>query len=245
MDDDGGPRHGAHRVQPRVDGRGEGRAKVRDAEQTRGRILDAAMAEFAQHGPQGARVDRIAREAGVNVRMLYHYFGEKEGLYLAVLEAAYLRIRSLEEALARAGDEPVLAMTRLIDLTFDFLVTDPYFARLIMHENLTRGAVIRKSEFVARSTQPLVAFLERILSDGQARGCFRTGVGAQDLYIAILALCFVHVTNRYTLSSMFAEDLSDSEWLARRKSLVRNIILTWCTAAPTDVGAAAERSAAP
>jgi len=241
MDEGDRSRGTGRRVRPLVRGQAQVRAKVRDAELTRGRILDAAMAEFAQHGPQGARVDRIAREAGVNVRMLYHYFGEKEGLYLAVLEAAYLRIRSLEEALARSGDEPVLAMTRLVDLTFDFLVTDPYFARLIMHENLTRGAVIRKSEFVTRSTQPLVAFLKRVLSDGQAQGCFRAGVGAQDLYIAILALCFVHVTNRYTLSSMFAEDLSDAEWLARRKCLVRSMILTWCTAAPTDLTGAAER----
>lgn len=204
-------------------------ARVRDAEATRARILDVAMAEFSRHGPQGARVDRIARHAGVNVRMLYHYFGGKEALYLAVLEAAYLRIRRLEERLATADDEPLLAMTRLIDLTFDFLATDPYFARLIMFENLTRGAVIRKSRFVASSTQPLVAFLERILREGQSAGCFREGVGASDLYIAILGLCVIHVTNRYTLSNMFGEDLSDAQWLARRKRLVRSMILGWCT----------------
>jgi AcrR family transcriptional regulator len=78
----------------------------RDPEKTRQRILDAATAEFARHGLGGARVDRLAQRAGANKRMLYYYFGSKEALFLAVLEAAYQRIRDAERALDLEHRDP-------------------------------------------------------------------------------------------------------------------------------------------
>ena len=74
-------------------------APVRDAEATRARILAAAKAEFARVGLGGARVDRIAEIAGANKRMLYYYFGNKDELFRAVLEATYEHIRESEKAL--------------------------------------------------------------------------------------------------------------------------------------------------
>src|SRR6266540_995325 len=73
---------------------------VRDPERTRERILGAALKEFSAHGFAGARVDRIARRARINKRMLYHYFGNKEGLFRAILR------RKLGERLAWAAATP-------------------------------------------------------------------------------------------------------------------------------------------
>jgi AcrR family transcriptional regulator len=75
----------------------------RDPEGMRLRILEAAKQEFAAHGLAGARVDRIAAEAGANKRMLYYHVGNKEDLYLAVLEGAYERAGSRASRSA-AGD---------------------------------------------------------------------------------------------------------------------------------------------
>jgi AcrR family transcriptional regulator len=72
------------------------RPSVRDPVRTRAAILAAATAEFASKGLKGARVDTIARRAGANKRMIYHYFADKEGLYLAALEATYAAIRTAE-----------------------------------------------------------------------------------------------------------------------------------------------------
>src|SRR6478736_3761334 len=79
------------------------RVLQRDPERTRTAILEAATKEFAENGMGGARVDAIAERAGTNKRMLYHYFGDKEQLYLHVLEDAYVGIRTAERAL-QIGD---------------------------------------------------------------------------------------------------------------------------------------------
>jgi len=86
----------------------------------RGRILSAATDEFARFGLGGARVDRIAARAGANKRMLYYYYGNKEALFLAVLEAAYTRIRAAEQRMHLEDLDPEEAVRRLVALTWLF-----------------------------------------------------------------------------------------------------------------------------
>src|ERR687888_919087 len=102
-------------------------AAKRDPEATRERILRAAMAEFASKGLGGARVDEIAERAGANKRMLYHYFGNKEDLFLAALESVYADIRRHELTLALEHQEPLEAMRTLVIFTWDYFLANPHF----------------------------------------------------------------------------------------------------------------------
>lgn len=196
---------------------------------TRQRLLEVAQSEFAEHGHSGGRIDRIARSAGVNVRMIYHYFGNKDDLYLAALEASYRKIREQERALDLQGADPVCAMRRLIALTFDFLATDPHFVRLIMSENLMKGKMVSRSETISQMTRPLLDTLDEILKRGQVDGVFHHKIDSEHLYIAILSLCFTHVSNRYTLAAMFKRDFSDPRWVEQRKAIVSEILVTYLT----------------
>jgi len=204
----------------------------RDGAVTRQRLLQVALSEFAEFGHSGGRIDRIARAAGVNVRMIYHYFGNKDDLYLAALEASYRTIREQERALDLRGADPVAAMRRLIGLTFDFLATDRYFVRLIMSENLMMGKMVARSETISQMTRPLLDVLDEILKRGQVDGVFHHEIDSEHLYIAILSLCFTHVSNRYTLAAMFKRDFSDPRWLEQRKAIVNEILITYLTSGP-------------
>ena len=200
---------------------------LRNAEATRERILKAAKAEFARHGYGGARVERICKSARTNIRMLYHYFGNKEALYLRVLESTYRSIRTLEQELDYEGQTPSKSMAELVRLTFDFLTRDPYFVRIIMSENLLMGKTVRKSKLIPKMTQPLLEALDRMLRRGQRDGIFRGKLTAVQLYTTILGLCFIHVSNRYTLSNMFQEVLAKPEWLHERKDIVTDVVMSY------------------
>ena len=106
----------------------------------RTRLLQAATRLFAQTGYRGTTVDEIVAEAKVNKRMVYHYFGDKERLYHAVLTEAYRGLETVEvEALSHTQniDELTGAMVRSY---FDFLSAHPEFVRLLLFENLTMAA---------------------------------------------------------------------------------------------------------
>jgi len=108
-----------------------GSSAQRDPERTRGAILAAATQEFTAKGLSGARVDTIAKRAGVNKRMLYHYFGDKEGLYLAVLEATYAAIRTAEVGLNLRDLGPVDGMRKLVLFTWQYFIDHPEFLSLL------------------------------------------------------------------------------------------------------------------
>ena len=95
-------------------------ARARDSEATRERILAAARAEFAELGLGGARIDAIASAAGANKQLIYHHFGNKEGLFTAALEAEYAHIREAEAALELDLLEPVEALERLVRFTWRY-----------------------------------------------------------------------------------------------------------------------------
>ena len=208
---------------------GEAKAigSLRNAQDTRKRILKAAQLEFARHGYGGGRVERICKSAKTNIRMIYHYFGNKDGLYLEVLEETYRGIRMLEQELDLEGREPVDSIRELVRLTFDFLANDPFFVRIIMNENLMMGKTARKSKLIPGMTKPLITILDVILRKGQRDGVFRRQLTAIHLYITILGLCLIHVSNRYTLSNMFQTDISEADWLAERQQIVTDVILSY------------------
>ncbi len=104
----------------------------RDPEGTQKRILAAALKEFAAKGPAGARVDEIARLAGVNKRMLYHYFGSKEDLYREVYR------RKLQEKTQAVTEQPPDLLESL-PYWFEDMLRDPDWVRLLGWQALSQG----------------------------------------------------------------------------------------------------------
>ena len=192
------------------------RGSRRDPEKNRERILGAALAEFSRHGLGGARVDRIAARAGANKRMLYYYFGNKDALFLAVLEASYAQIRSAERALDLEHLEPRAALERLVEFTWDYFLAHPEFMTLLNSENLHKGRHVARSRRVRELHSPLVELLRRILKRGEQRGLFRRGVDPVQLYISIAGEGYFYLSNRYTLSRIFGRDLMTKAALATR-----------------------------
>jgi TetR/AcrR family transcriptional regulator len=197
----------------------------RDPDATKARILAAAWHEFAQKGFAGARVDAIATRSGANKRMIYHYYGDKDGLFVAVLEAAYDRVRSAELALDLAHMEPAAAMRRMVEFTFDSFVKDRTFIQLLNNENLYKARHLKKSARVRQMHSPLIGMIDGILRRGEAAGVFRGGVDPTQLWISIAALGYFYFSNIHTLSTIFGRDLADASALAERRAHIVQLVL--------------------
>ena len=197
------------------------RVAVRDAEATRRRILQAARAEFARHGLGGARIERIAQAARTNKRMLYYYFGNKEGLFLAALEATYDDIRAAERKLNLEALAPLEAIERLARFTWDYFVTHPEFMMLLNSENLHKARHLKQSKQIHAMNSPLIATVGKILRRGEQEGTVRPGVDPLQLYVSIAALAYFYLSNAATLSVTFGRDvLSKPEMKQRIEHIV-------------------------
>ena len=189
------------------------------------RILKAATEEFARFGLGGARVDRIAVRAGANKRMLYYYYGNKEDLFLAVLEASYARIRRAEMGLHLLDLDPVQGMRRMVEFTWNYYLRHPEFLTLLNSENLHRARHLKRSRDIAAMHSPLIALLRDLLLRGERAGKFKKGVDPVQLYISIAALGYFYLSNRHTLSTIFERDLLAPKSKAERLKHMTELVL--------------------
>ena len=192
----------------------------RDPEAMQRRILEAATAEFASHGYGGARVERISGRAGTVDRMLYYYFGSKEGLFRTVLEGVYERLGEAEQQLHLTETDPVKGMRQLVAFTWNYYLDHPDFIRLLNTENLHGGQHVKKSKRVKALSFPLLSIVTDLLARGAALGKFRPGVDPVQIYVTIAALGYFYLANRYTLSRFLGVDLMTA---SRRKAWLAHI----------------------
>src|SRR3954467_2093101 len=201
--------------------------RARDPEQTRREILDAARAEFADKGLSGARVDEIAARTATTKRMIYYYFGSKEGLYAAVLEEMYGGIRDAEQALDLESLEPVAAMRWLIETTFDYHAAHPEFVRMVAVENIHSARHLQQAPAVAERNDAVIRTLRGLRDRGEQAGVFRARVDAVDLHLLISGFCFYRVSNRHTLQAIFRRDLTAPEHVAAHRAMIVEAVLAW------------------
>jgi AcrR family transcriptional regulator len=199
----------------------------RDPERTRNEILEVATREFAAHGYAGARIDDMAERMRTTKRMIYYYFGGKEQLYIAVLERAYATIRQAEGEVDVEGLDPVAAIRRLAELTFDHHESHPDFIRLVSIENIHRGEHMAKSRAIADLGTPATDLIARILERGRADGSFRREVDAIDLHMLISAFCVFRIANRYTFGTLFDRDLTDPALRERYRTMLGDMIVDY------------------
>jgi AcrR family transcriptional regulator len=199
--------------------------RTRDADRTRAELLDVATEEFARGGYAGARVDEIAARTRTTKRMIYYYFGGKEGLYIAALERAYAGIREHEQRLDVRHLSPTEAVGRLVEFTFDYHVRHPDFIKLVADENLHDAAHLKKSTAVGKASRSIVDLLDGLLAAGRASGEFTADVTAIDLHLMISALCFFRVANRPTVHAVFAYDMGTRSHAARQRRLIADMVI--------------------
>ena len=185
----------------------------RDAEATRARILAAATQEFARHGLAGARGDRVARAARSSERMVYYYFGNKEKLFRAVLEASYLSLRQAERSVHLDDLEPAQALDEFCRFVWRYYLEHPEFIGLVNTENLHRASHLKQSPQLTELVAPIVGLLQGLLERGEKCGVFRRGIDATELYIAIAALGYFYLSNSATLSAVLGRELRASAHL--------------------------------
>lgn len=197
----------------------------RKPEATRASILAAARVEFAAKGLEGARVDQIARRARANKQLVYYYFGSKDDLYTAALEATYAEIRALERELDLSALPARDAMVKLIDFSLDYLNEHREFIRMLADENAHGARHVRDSEMALRTNSPLLALIAATLDRGVAEGAFRAKVDPLELYLSIAGMTFFYFANGQTMSAIFGRDLARREAIASYRDHIVQLTL--------------------
>lgn len=201
--------------------------RSRDPARTKSEILTVAVREFAEHGFHGARVERITKAAKCNSRMIYHYFGSKEQLYLAALDSVYAAIRNREAKLNFDSGDPVQTARDLVEFTFDYFAENENFVKMIRNENLLNGKYIRRSHMIQDMSQPLISAIGALVDRGHAAGAFGRRPDPVQLYVSIVALSAHHLNNAATLGTVVGQDLTDSNWQAARRTHAVAVILDY------------------
>lgn len=196
-----------------------------DPERVKAEIIKAAMAEFAQNGLSGAKIDDISARTSTSKRMIYYYFEDKEALYLRALEAAYSKVRQGEEKLDLDGLPPVEALERLVAFTFDHHRKNPDFIRMVMIENVHHAAFLNASKLIRGLNKKAVARLETLIARGQASGDFRDDIDPVELHWQISALSVFNVSNKPTFSSLFGKSIYTRQGQDRLRARAVSMVL--------------------
>ena len=205
-----------------------GGKRAQQARETKEKILNAAIKVFAEDGFSGGRIERISREASSNDRMIYYYFGNKEKLFLAVLEATYLAFYEAEKALNLDASAPLKALQVIVSFTFRYYLDHPEFIAILNDENLHNAKHSRQSENIKKISGNIQGNLEPLLKAGQQSGVFRDGVTASHLYLTISALTYFYCSNQHTLTVFVDKDFQDpafqDEWLKHITDVVMRTV---------------------
>jgi len=204
--------------------------RTADPARTRAEILEAATAEFGEKGLAGARIDAIVAATRTSKRMIYYYFGSKDGLYLATLVAKYQRVRDTEARLDLDDLPADEALRCLTAVTFDYHLNNENYVRMVMSENINRGQYLAQAEDLQTLSRPAIALLARIYRRGVEAGLFRAGLDPADIHASISALSFFNVSNRYTFGLIFQQDNQSPAYVARRRENVVQMILRYVLA---------------
>jgi AcrR family transcriptional regulator len=197
----------------------------RDAAKTRARILKAATTEFSAKGFSGARTEQIARRAKSNIRMLYHYFGGKDALYVAVLEGVLSQLRRKELQLDFDDVEPLDGLLRMFDFIDTHFGARPELRRLLAFENMNAAQHLKRSVAIRDSASPVIDLIDKLLRRGEASGQFRGGVDALHLYTAMVSLAYYSRAHGHTLSRIFGVDLLSPTWQDEHRAQSQQMIM--------------------
>jgi len=198
------------------------------AEQTKKNILEASEDAFSRLGFYGARIDEIAASAGVNKRMIYEYFGNKEELYKIILEGVYRRLGECEATLAHLGDAfiPTAAIGAIVRIYFEFLKKNPSYVRMVMWENLNMAEYF-KEKGLDDIRDPIKRTLHTIIVRGQETGVFKDELDERHILMTLFAFTFNYFSNIYTMSAIMKTDFFSDEQIENKISFLTDMLLSY------------------
>lgn len=202
-------------------------SRTNDPERTMAEILNVATTEFADKGLAGARIDEIAAATRTSKRMIYYYFGSKEGLYVAVLEAAYGRMRQIETNLHLNDLEPEDALRRLVEFTYDHHQGNEQFIRLVMSENVQRGEYLAQSKEIQKLNGSALQTIQDLYNRGLKKGVFKKNLTPIEIHSAISALTFFNVSNQHTFGLIFKGKSPQGKAQTLKKSQVVDMLMSY------------------
>jgi len=200
-------------------------SRTNDPARTMAEILQVATAEFAAKGLSGARIDAIAEATRTSKRMIYYYYGSKEGLYLAVLEESYRSMRQIESELHLQDLEPEVALRTLVEFTFDHHRSHEDYIRLVMNENMERGAYLAQSKTIRELNVPAIQAIAHLYERGVQKGVFRPGLDPVDIHASISALTFFNVSNQHTFGLIFKDSIQRAEAATVRRASIADMVM--------------------
>ena len=200
-------------------------SRTNDPQRTMAGILQMAHLEFSEKGLAGARIDEIAAATQTSKRMIYYYFGSKEGLYLAVLEESYREMRTIEASQQLEDLSPEEALRKLVGFTFDHHHGNEAYIRLVMSENMNRGTFLRQSKIIQQLNVTAIDGIRKLYERGVAQGAFRANLDPVDIHKSISALTFFNVSNQHTFGLIFKKDTQTAKALAtRRENIIEMVV---------------------
>jgi AcrR family transcriptional regulator len=212
-------------VAPKTAARKKAPARINDPEATMAGILEVAGQEFSEKGLSGARIDEIAAVTKTSKRMIYYYFGSKEGLYLRVLEESYRKVREIEAGLHLEDLPPEDALRSLVGFTFDHHQGNEPYIRLVMSENMQRGQYLAQSKIIQNLNVPAIEAIRKLYERGVQQGIFRAQLDPVDIHRSISALTFFNVSNKHTFGLIFKKDTQSLKAMtARRDSIIEMVV---------------------
>lgn len=200
--------------------------RSRSAQLTRDSVLKAAIRVFAKYGLNGGSIEKISSAAKSHDRMIYYYFGNKEGLFVAVLEEIYRQFNEAEAKVSIDAKDPVGSLKRIITFIIYYYHDHPEFVTILNSENLHRGKHIAKLQLATEYSSTAISVFKNILESGQAQGVFRQDVLARDLYMMVAALGYFYQSNRFTLSAFLGEKLDASDTFEAWEKFVVQAVLS-------------------
>ncbi|MCP8882148.1 TetR family transcriptional regulator [Devosia sp. XJ19-1] len=200
--------------------------------ETRDKILRAAIVQFAKNGFSGARIESICKDADVNARMVYHYYVDKAGLYVAVLEHVLGELRTEELKLDVSAAEPIDGLLTMFDFIFGHFAKHPELIRLLSAENLLEGSYLKTSMATPAVASPVVEHIDTLLRRGEEQGAVRVGIDALHLYVVMVALSYFHKSNAYTLATIWNDALLTRDWQNDHRAFARSMLATFLAPVP-------------
>lgn len=189
------------------------------------RIIHAAAQEIAEHGLSGAQMTRVAERAAVSTQLVYHYFGTKSQMYVAVLEHFAKETMSGHLRVDYASMAPAEAIASFLKLTFDFMENNPLIASLSLSENINRASSVTTRSKFRRDMPILHDRLEEVLARGAREGVFRSDVDSTMFFAACLMLCEGCFLSGNVMSTFLSADLTQPDGRQRWRDFMIEMVL--------------------
>jgi TetR/AcrR family transcriptional regulator len=197
--------------------------RIRDAERSRGAILDAAERLFAEQGYDATSLTQVGASAGVSRGTPGYFFRSKAELYQAVLDRSFAAVREAVRAgRARAlasNESPEIILAGAVSDYFDFLAARPNFVRLIEREALNPSRLSSDVGQLSAGQEALGAISAELGLDDSPSG------EAAQLLLSIISLCWFHLIHRDTVAPAVGVSLEKPEELERRKRHIISLVL--------------------